>query len=105
MIGTPVYNPRGQRSYFHKSQAPFTTPPNSVALIVGAPTKGLLTFFGNPQVVQGVVFSDASGFTALTEKLAKKSNGRELSKLDLVAGLVNILNVLSTSCAILSHEP
>ena len=35
----------------------------------------------NPIVFSGdaaVVFSDASGFTALTEALAKKSNGAEL---------------------------
>ena len=99
MIRTPVYNPRGQRSCFHKWQVPFSTPPNSIATYCWCYYEGTPHFFWKPQVVQGVVFSDASGFTALTEKLAKKSNGRELSKLNLAAGLVNFLNVLSTSCA------
>lgn len=43
----------------------------------------------------GVVFSDASGFTALTEKLAKKSNGAELLSqclMSFFSPLIDLIN-------------
>ena len=42
-----------------------------------------------------VVFSDASGFTALTEKLAAKSNGAELLSACLTAFFTPLISALS----------
>ncbi|CAE8639643.1 unnamed protein product [Polarella glacialis] len=43
----------------------------------------------------GVVFSDASGFTALTEKLAKKSNGAELLSQCLTAFFTPLIDLIN----------
>ncbi|CAD7972564.1 unnamed protein product [Amoebophrya sp. A25] len=45
--------------------------------------------------VGAVVFSDASGFTALTEKLAKKSNGAELLSQCLTAFFTPLIKIIS----------
>lgn len=43
----------------------------------------------------GVVFSDASGFTALTEKLAKQSNGAELLSQCLTAFFTPLIDLIN----------
>lgn len=43
-----------------------------------------------------VVFSDASGFTALTERLAKKSNGAELLSQCLTAFFTPLINLINS---------
>eukprot|EP00933_Yihiella_yeosuensis_P068486 TRINITY_DN7416_c0_g2_i2.p1 TRINITY_DN7416_c0_g2~~TRINITY_DN7416_c0_g2_i2.p1 ORF type:complete len:1045 (-),score=200.64 TRINITY_DN7416_c0_g2_i2:283-3417(-) len=43
----------------------------------------------------GVVFSDASGFTALTEKLAKKSNGAELLSQCLTSFFTPLIDLIN----------
>ncbi|CAD7944931.1 unnamed protein product [Amoebophrya sp. A120] len=46
--------------------------------------------------VGAVVFSDASGFTALTEKLAQKSNGAELLSQCLTAFFTPLIDIISS---------